>query len=125
MPEDELEGEVLLVQYRMPTAVRGASMEILCFDEQSPGNLFEYHAGPSHGVVEWSSRNEAEQIEIGGVPAERLAYRADRNGKSMWKDVVCFRRGKRVYSFIGLSWESDEKAREQFHRAVESTIWQD
>jgi hypothetical protein len=127
LPEDELEGEVVLVQYRMPTAVRGASMEILCFEEAEPSNLRDYHAGPSHGVRQWMSRKLAEEplTEINGIPAERFAYQARVGKQIMFKDVVCFRRQERVYSFIGLSWEPDTKAREQFYRAVDSTIWKD
>jgi hypothetical protein len=38
--------------------------------------------------------------------------------------VVCFRRHGRIYSFVGLFWSSDDKAREQIRRAIESTIWE-
>jgi len=43
----------------------------------------------------------------------------------MTKEVVCFRRNNRVYSFVGLFWSNDDKAREQIRRALRSTIWEE
>jgi hypothetical protein len=123
LPEAGLEGEVILVQYKMRTPGKGAGVEILCFDENEPSDLHKYHAGPSHGVRRWRSIRPAETLTVNDAAAERFVYRAKVGDGEMEKDVVAFRRGRRVYSFIGLFWSSDDRAREQLSRAVNSTIW--
>jgi hypothetical protein len=125
LPEEDLEGEVLLVQYKMRTPGMGASVEVLCFDEDQPSDLHQYHAGPSHGTTRWKSAQPAEDLEINGTSSQRFVYTAKISGKEMTKEVAAFRRGKRVYSFIGLFWSSDDNAREQLRRAVNSIIWRD
>jgi hypothetical protein len=127
LPSGALEGEVLLTQYRMRTASQGATLEILCFDE-SPDqttDLHKYHAGPSHGVQQWNSLSNPETVEIDGRKGERLTYTARMGNQDMIKEVVAFRRDNRIYSFIGLFWKADDKAREQLRRAVNSVIWTD
>ena len=123
LPNGVIEGEVLLVQYRMRTAQQGASLEVLCFDEDQPTDLKTYHAGPSHGSQTWQSSEPPQPIEVGGAAAERWIYATQVSKQKMIKEVVAFRRGPRVYSFIGLFWSSDNKAREQLRRAVNSIMW--
>ena len=123
LPNGSIEGEVLLVQYRMRTANQGASLEVLCFDENQPTDLQAYHAGPSHGSQVWQSAEPPQPIEVGGASAERWVYVAQVSKQKMTKEVVAFRRGPRVYSFIGLFWSTDNKAREQLRRAVGSILW--
>jgi hypothetical protein len=125
LPTGPLEGEVLLTQYRMRTAAQGASLEVLCFDEppDKPGDLHQYHAEPSHGITQWASVEEPESLEIGGTAAQRFVYSGKLANRDMIKEVVAFRRGQRVYSFIGLFWKSDENAREELRRAVASILW--
>ena len=125
LPRGELEGEVLLVKYRMRTEGKGALLEVLCFDEAKFSDLHEYHGEPSHGSADWKSIAAPETLDVNGVPAERFTYSTAMRGGEMLKEVVSFRREQRVYSFIGLFWASDNKAREQLRRAVGSTIWRD
>ena len=110
-PEQELEGEVLLVQYKMRTPGMGASVEVLCFDEDQPSDLHQYHALPSHGTTQWKSVQPPEELDINGTPAQRFVYTARFGKQEMTKEVAAFRRGKRVYSFIGLFWLTDDNAR--------------
>lgn len=117
-----IEGDVLLVRYKMKTPGQSASVEIRCFDEDEPTDLSNYHAEPSHAVAKWKLVNE-ESIEINEANAKRLAYIGVMRGKRMTKEVVAFRRDDRVYSFLGLFWSSDEKARQQLRRAIDSVIW--
>jgi len=123
LPNGSIEGEVLLVQYRMRTADQGASLEVLCFDEEQPSDLQAYHAGPSHGSSAWQSGEPPHRIEVGGASVERWVYIAEISKQKLTKEVVAFRRGPRVYSFIGLFWSTDNKAREQLRRAVSSILW--
>ena len=121
----KLEGEVILVQYTMRTPIRGAMVEVLCFDEAQPSDLAEYHAGPSHGQKNWGLLEPSRTIKVHGTPAERLVYAAQVGTEKMVKEVVAFRRKQRVYSFVGLYWVADNKAPQQLRRAVESTVWKD
>jgi hypothetical protein len=124
LPPGELEGEAFLVRYRMRTPEMGASLQILCLDDSGQSDLAEHHAGPSFRVNRWEPVEPGESLEIGGKPAERFAYQAVISGRQMTKEVTCFRRGKRVYSFVGLFFSTDDKAREQIRRAVGSVIWE-
>jgi hypothetical protein len=125
LPRGELEGEVLLVKYRMRTAGKGALLEVLCFDASKYPDVQKYHSEPSHGSKDWQSTGPVESLEINGTPAQRLVFSASIQGKPMVKEIVAFQREGRVYSFIGLFWESDNKARQQLRRAVGSIIWRD
>ena len=123
LPTDQLEGEVLLTRYNMRTAGPGASLEVLCFHESQADDLHAYHGGPSHGAPKWDSLEPPQDIEVNGKAAQRFVYRAKISNQDMLKEVVTFRRGERVYNFIGMFWATDDKAREQLRRAVGSTIW--
>lgn len=118
-----LEDEIILVQYKMRTPGQSASVEILCFDEDQPRNLLAYHAGPSHGVVSWVPVGDPEDISGKQIPGQRLIYSASSQGKTLVKEVVVFRNAQRVYSFIGLFFEDDDKAREQLRQAIKSILW--
>ena len=120
----QIEREIVLAQWRMRTPVQGASVEILCFDKEQPFDLHRYHSGPSHGSKQWRSQKDPLEIKINGNSATRMTYVAEISGTEMRKHVVCFRRGLRVFSFIGLFYESDEKAEQQLQRALDSIQWQ-
>ena len=123
LPKGPIEGEVLLVQYRMRTAEMGAALEVLCFDQARASNLQDYHAGPSHGTERWQSLEPAKGVEIGGAAGQRFVFVGRVSNQRMNKEVVAFRRGSRVFSFIGLYWQKDTKAGEQYERAVQSILW--
>ena len=123
LPTGKLESEVLLVQYRMKTAQQGATLDVLVFDEDQPSDLKEYHQLPSQAVDDWTLTQPEEDLTVNGVKAQRLIYSGNLGEQRMIKEVVAFRRGQRVYSFIGLFWNNDAKAREQLRRAVDSIIW--
>ncbi|MCH5373203.1 MAG: hypothetical protein JJ992_04460 [Planctomycetes bacterium] len=126
LPRGKLEGETFLVRYRLRSPEPGATLQIVCFDPSLTDDLAKHHAGPSYRVERWKPAEESaeETIQINGVPAERFVYTAMTSGRSMTKEVVCFRKNERMYCFVGLFWSSDDKAREQIRRAVDSTIWE-
>jgi hypothetical protein len=123
LPPGELEGESFLVRYRMKTPEMGSTLQIICFEDSGESDLSKHHAGPSFRVRNWTAVAPGESMEVNGKPAERLTYEAVIDGRKMTKEVVCFRKGNRVYSFVGLFFSSDDKAREQIRRAVGSVIW--
>lgn len=112
-----------LVQYQR----QNASLEVLCVDEtpQQPFQLQEFHAGPSMGAQGWAESEPTEEIEINGKPAQRVLYKGRVGGRSMLKEVVVFRRDKRVYSFVSLYWEQEEKTGQQARRSIHTVVWRD
>jgi hypothetical protein len=123
LPPGELEGQSFLVKYRINSPEPGARLQIECMADQANLDLGQHHASPSYGVKRWQPSAPPEDLQIHGADAQRLVYSADVEQRKMTKEVVCFRRRGRVYSFVGLCWSSDDKGRQQIRRAVESTIW--
>jgi len=123
LPEGPLEGEAFLVRYRINTPEPGAMLQIECAPERSGFDPVRHHAAPSYRVERWTATEAPQDLTIGGAACQRLVYAGEVAGRKMTKEVVCFRRRGRVYSFVGLFWATDDKAREQIRRAVESTVW--
>jgi len=124
LPEGPLEGEAFLVRYRVNTPEPGARLQIECGPDRSGFDPAAHHAAASYGVQQWTAAEPAQDLTIGGVPCQRLIYAGELGGRTMTKEVVCFRRRDRVYSFVGLFWATDDKGRQQIRRAVDSTIWE-
>lgn len=123
LPKGPLEGEAFLVRYRINTPEPGAILQIECAPDRPDIDLTEHHAASSYRVERWTGGESPQNLTIGGATAQRLIYSGDVAGRKMTKEVVAFRRRGRIYSFVGLFWATDDKAREQIRRAVESTIW--
>jgi hypothetical protein len=123
LPEGQLGGQAFLVRYRINTPEPGAMLQIECAPDGPDVDLAEHHAAPSYRVERWTASGPSQSLTIGGAEAVRLIYTGEVAGRKMTKEVVCFRRRGRIYSFVGLFWATDDKAREQIRRAVESTIW--
>ncbi|MFO0902067.1 MAG: hypothetical protein U0939_03655 [Pirellulales bacterium] len=123
-----LDREFLLLQYRMKTTAQGGLFEVLCFDPKPDFDLDAYHAGPSHGVKAWAPREASGNATSPDVAApaggERKLYAASLLGNPTTKEVVSFRRGTRIFSFIGLYGDNDAAAREEIRRALESLKWE-
>lgn len=122
-----LDREFLLLQYRMKTTAQGGLFEVLCFDPKPDFDLNAFHAGPSHGVKAWPPREATSGKESPDVatPAggERKLYGASLMGNPTTKEVVSFRRGTRIFSFMGVYGDKDAAAREEIRRALESLKW--
>ena len=123
LPTGDLDGEVFLARYRVKSPEAGSTLQIECFQENEPADLREYHSGPSYRVNRWEPSGEPETVTLGGREAQRLMFEATMDGRKLSKEVVCFRKGNRVYSFVGLFSFTDEKARQQIQRAVASVSW--
>ncbi len=123
LPEGPLEGESFLVRYRINTPEPGARLQVECGPDGSGFVPAEHHAAASYGVQRWTVAEPPQDLTIGGVACQRLIYSGELGGRTMTKEVVCFRRRDRVYSFVGLFWATDDKGRQQIRRAVDSTLW--
>lgn len=123
LPPGDLDGEAFLVRYRVKSPEAGSTLQIECFQEEEPTDLLKYHSGPSYRVERWEPKSESETVTLGGREAHRILFEATMDGRKLSKEVVCFRKEDRVYSFVGLFASTDEKARQQIQRAVNSVIW--
>jgi len=123
LPEGLLESQAFLVRYRVNSPEPGAILQIECAPDRAEVDLVQHHSAPSYRVERWTADEKPQDLTIGGAAAQRLVFSGEIAGRKMTKEVVCFRRNGRIYSFVGLFWSNDDKAREQIRRAVESTIW--
>lgn len=124
LPAGKLEGVVLFAQYRMPNSKQGAMLDLLCFSEGKYASPQEYHAGPSHGVREWKLVGSPDSLEVNGTRGDRFIFSATLGKQPMVKEAVVYQRNQRVYSFIGVFSESDNVAREELRRAMNSIVWE-
>lgn len=124
LPPGEFEGENFLVRYLVQSPAGGSTLQVLCLtDRDGTVDLAEHNSIPSFGVENWTIEGQAESIEVGDVPARRMQYQGTLGGKTIHKEVLCIRRGERVYSFVGLYFDGDEKAKLAIRRALDSLIW--
>jgi hypothetical protein len=124
LPPGQFEGENFLVRYLVQSPAGGSTLQVLCLtDPDGTVNLAEHNAIPSFGVENWSRKGAADAIEVGGMAAERMQYQGTLGGKAIHKEVLCVRRGERVYSFVGLYFDGDEKAQLAIRRALDSLLW--
>ncbi len=120
LPQGDFDDEVYLVRYSLTTPESGAMMVVLVMQEKTPVNLEEHLAGPSFRVQKWTVETPSEEIEVNGSKLEHFVFTAKVGERSMTKDVYCFRRNSRIYSFLGLYWTGDHYAEQQIERAVKS-----
>jgi len=124
LPEGELEEEAFLVRYRVKSPVAGSTLQVECFQGNGQSDLQEHHSAASYRVNRWDPAGEPQTVTIGGRQAQRMSFQATLDERQLSKEVTCFRKGNRVYSFVGLFASQDEKAQQQIQRAVNSLIWE-
>jgi hypothetical protein len=110
------------------------------FDENNPGvfrvtmlvlpeseSVTEYLSRRPPGPERWLVKSKAEQVSVGGRPADRLTYagfwKGQRTEEPMTKEVVAVRRGNRVYFFTGIFQWGDRQTRDVTRQAVASVAW--
>jgi hypothetical protein len=123
VPRGKRETETPLVAYRRKTGSALASFRVSLIDLSSSADLAAYVAGPSYGVSKWSPMNQPEDITVGGAAGVRYTLRGRSGNEEVIKEVVCFRRGERVYFFTAMYTPSDIEVRDELRRTVESIIW--
>jgi hypothetical protein len=123
LPPGDFEGHTFLVRYLVQSPEGGSVLNVLCFTDQEQMDLQEYHAGPAFGVQQWDVIDESTPVEVAELSGQRMKYSGQLYGKTAHKDVLCVRRGNRVYSFIGIYFDGDDKAMHAIHRALDSLRW--
>jgi hypothetical protein len=125
LPTGDIQGEIFLVRYRIKSAELGANLQIICMADGPYRDLQQYHSGSSFRVNLWDVVEPRRMVDVNGVEAERMIYKALADKREMTKHVTSFRRNGRVYSMVGLYFTGDDDARQQIERAAASVIWED
>jgi hypothetical protein len=124
LPAGDFENELFLVRYGVTSADGDAQAQVLCFQDRG-GNtdLIKYHSQPAFGIETWTLKEGPTEATISGQNGTWVYFTGKVKGREMGKEVLCFRRKDRVYSFVGTFWTVDQKSRQAMHRAFESVIW--
>lgn len=125
LPVGNLETELFLVRYNVRSPESNAQVQVLCYQDLSgQDDLVKHHQLPSFGIQQWTLKDGPSKQAVGGSEGTWLYLTGRTQGREMGKEVLCFRRGDRVYSFVGIFWTTDDKARQSMHRAFQSVIWE-
>ena len=125
LPVGNLETELFLVRYNVRSTESNAQVQVLCFQDQSgQDDLVKHHQLPSFGIQQWTLKEDLRKEAVGGREGTWLYLTGRTQGREMGKEVLCFRKEDRVYSFVGIFWTTDDKARQSMHRAFQSVMWE-
>jgi hypothetical protein len=124
VPPGRREKETPIVAYRRESGTLPASFRVSVIDLPEKADMAEFLARRSHGVEKWSRIGAAEDVKVGSVTGVRYTFRGRPSKKEeLVKEVVCLRRGERVYLFTAVYTPGDSEAQDQLRRVVESIIW--
>lgn len=125
LPVGNLETELFLVRYNVRSPESNAQVQVMCYQDRSGQDDFaKHHQLPAFGIERWTLKDGPKTESISGREGTWLSLTGKAQGREMGKEVLCFRTGDRVYSFVGIFWTTDEKARQSMHRAFQSVIWE-
>jgi predicted Zn-dependent protease len=119
IPPGTVEQEQMIVEYKLLTSDRPAALLVTRIDLPKGLYLHEYLRSHSPRPEAWRALGEGDPLTINGVEATRVTLR----NSDATREVAAFRRGERVYLFIGEFETADTKAQQQIRRAVDSVIW--
>lgn len=123
LPPGEIQGEAFLARYRVKSPEAGSMLVIECSAASNEKSLKDHHAASSYRANQWTLKGQPETLKLGGREARRMMFEATLDGRVIAKEVTCFQKGNRLYSFVGLFSSTDEKARQQIQRAISSVVW--
>lgn len=82
-----------------------------CLTTRSPGR-------------DWRREAKVESLEVGSLPAARIAFAGRWNGQEYSNETVAVRQGQQVYLISASFPASDSTAREQVRQAIAGATWQ-
>lgn len=122
LPPGLVTDERMLVEYRLfgdqPVALRVTAVDLPA-EEDLVAHLNKQLPGE-----EWKQSVAPEDCTAGGMAGIHTAFTGREGGQPATHDIYAFRRGSRVYLFVGVFNATDSKARQEIGRAVESLSWQ-
>lgn len=125
LPVGDLQTELFLARYNIKSPEPNAQAQVLCFqDKTGQADLRQHQLKPAFGISAWTEKDEPKSQLIGGLSGTWYFLTGKNKAQAVDKEVLCFRKGDRVYSFVGTFQAGDDKARQTIHRAFESIIWE-
>jgi hypothetical protein len=125
VPSGKLDTETPLVAYLPETDSASASFRVSLIDLPASADLGQHVARPSYGVDHWSQTGAPEEVAVGSTTGVRYTLRGHTQKEELIKEVVCLRRGERVYFFTAMYTSTDIEARDELRRVIKSIIWKD
>jgi hypothetical protein len=114
--------ERLLVRYDRPSSGRSAWIRITAADAPPALSLADCLSARAPGA-DWRAESKAEDLQVGGQPAARLAFTGRWSEQDYRCEIVAARKGGRTY-FIAASFPaSDATARAQVRKAIAEAKW--
>lgn len=124
LPAGNLETELFLVQYDVPSREAAAQVQVLCCqDRDGKTDLTEVRSRPAFGVERWTIEDAPAQESVGGREGTWIYLTGRVQERKMGQEVLCFRKNGRIYSFVGTFDATDEPARQTIRRAFKSIVW--
>jgi hypothetical protein len=124
VPPGRREKETPIVAYSRDSGKFSASFRVSVIDLPETTDMAEFLAKRSYGVEHWTQTGAPEDVKVGSVTGVRYTFRGRLNRtEEQVKEVVCLRRGERVYLFTAMYTPGDREAQDQLRRVVENIIW--
>jgi hypothetical protein len=115
--------ETPLVAYTRRDVATFNSFRVSLMDLPTTADLAAHVSAPSYGVDRWSPTAPPEDVTMGKVSGVRYTLRGRSGREDVIKEVVCVRRGERVYFFTSMYTPGDTDSRNQLRKLIESIIW--
>jgi hypothetical protein len=119
---DLSEKERMVVRYDRVSAGRLAWVRVTTADLPADAALKDQLTSRSPGE-NWRRELEPEDLEVGGLPAARIAFTGKWNDQDFLCEIVAVRHGEQVYFFTGSFPATDSTAREQVRKSVAAATW--
>ncbi len=115
--------ERFLVRYDRISTGQHAWLRVTVADLPSSAPLKAYLSNhlPGRG---WKRESEEEGLEVGGLPAARIAFAGRFYDQNYLCETTAVRKGEKAYLFSAAFPAADETAREQVRQAVLRASWQ-
>jgi hypothetical protein len=114
--------ERLLVRYDRLTAGALAWLRLTVAEVPTATTLEACLAAHAPGPG-WRREGKAEDVDVGGLPAARVAFRGRWDNQDYLCETVAARKAERVYFITASFPASDGAAREQVRQAVAGALW--
>jgi hypothetical protein len=114
--------ERLLVRYDRLTAGALAWLRLTAAEAPAATALEACLAAHAPGPG-WRREGKPEDLDVGGLPAARVAFRGRWDNQDYLCETVAVRRGGRVYCITASFPASDGAARAQVRQAVAGAVW--
>jgi hypothetical protein len=115
-------GERLLARYDRLTAGRLAWLRLTAADVPPSASPAALLTGRGPGP-DWRREADVERLEVGGLPAARVAWSGRWENQAYLNETVAVRKGERVYFVTASFPAADGEARARVRQAVAGAVW--